>query len=324
MKGRIAVKTAVFLLIGGMLFHSVEMIFVDKTSYARYSGWKAAERVDILILGNSHADCGFRGAEMTEEFRRDCGADVRVFNYGIYGMRIEQMYYFTKEILKTHVPELIVLETFAFCPMEDEQRGVLAHRAFDPFPLSLDKIQAINACVREDHVSFYIPIIQYHTRWKELSAVDVQLAYSRKSGSPYGGNGSNRTERCEDPGDGWFQQEPPEEIRALSHSEEEYLNKLLALIEEQGIELLFVSVPYKEQMNLDSMEQIKINNYLREQYVNGDTIRMLDMNRMWKELDFDYEDLFNPGHAGKSGADKITACLLEYLKANYDISGMAA
>lgn len=77
-------------------------------------------------------------------------------------------------------------------------------------------------------------------------------------------------------------------------------------------------------MGLDSIEQIKINNYLRETYVNGDTVRLLDMNQMWQELNFNYDDLFNEGHVNAKGADKVTACLVKYLKENYDIAALAA
>ena len=82
------------------------------------------------------------------------------------------------------------------------------------------------------------------------------------------------------------------------------------------MQLLFVSVPFKAQMGISSIEQVKINNYLRKHYVNGSTVRMLDMNRCWEELDFGYGDLYNAGHVNSYGADKVTACLLAYLREN--------
>ena len=42
------------------------------------------------------------------------------------------------------------------------------------------------------------------------------------------------------------------------------------------------------------------------------------LNRLWEELDFGYGDLYNEGHVNESGADKVTACLLEYLREHYD------
>ena len=85
---------------------------------------------------------------------------------------------------------------------------------------------------------------------------------------------------------------------------------------------LFVSVTYKVQMGLDSIEMIKINNYLRKNYVDGDRIRLLDMNRLWRELDFDYKDLYNEGHVNQAGGRKVTNCLLQYLESNYNIDSI--
>lgn len=307
-------KAAAFLLVGVFLFALCEQIFMEKSSYRKYRAWKRAENVDVLILGNSHADNGLRAQTMSAALSEAAGEEVRVFNYAIFGMRMEQMYFFAKEVFKTHVPDTVIVETYAFCPLADEHRDILARRAFDVFPLSANKVEAINYCVLEDRASYLIPFISYHTRWKELSKEDVALLYDRTLWPEYGSEGVGSEEQCPDPGDGWFDQAPPWEERALTPSEEECLERFLDLLEEHGTRLVFVSLPFKQQMGLDSMEAIKINNYLQAHYVNGDTVRLLDMNRLWKELDFTYGDLLDEGHVNRGGADKVTACLLDYLK----------
>ncbi len=316
-------KTAAFLLVGCLLLSLLEALFVEKSSYGKNRGWKAAKDVDILILGNSHADGGLRAEDISNGLC--AGGDISAFNYGISSVRMEQMYFFAKEAFKTHVPDLVILETFTFCPLSDEDREITNRRAFDALPLSLNKMNAICYCVPEDRASFIFPIIKYHTRWKELSPVDLRLLYDKNLwGGVTGGNGSTSENVCEDPGDNWFQQTPPEELRKISPVEQECLDKFLAMLAENGVSLLFVSVPFRTQKGLDSIEQIKINNYLRENYVNGDTIQLLDMNRMWQELDFDYSDLANEGHVNAAGADKVTECLAEYLRANYNLAALAA
>lgn len=317
-------KTAAFLVIGALLFHLCETVLLEKSSYRKYRTWKDTRQVDVVILGNSHADNGLRAQVMSQALSAQAGREVTVFNYAIFGMRMEQMYFFTKEIFKTHVPDLIVLETYAFCPLADKDRDILARRAFDVFPLSQNKIEAINYCVLENRVSYLIPFMSYHTRWKELTADDFKMLYDRDYLLPNGGNGVNSAELCPDPGDGWFDQAPPQDERALTPSEEECLEKFLALLEEKGVKLLFVSLPFRQQMGMDSMEAMKVNNYLKSHYVNGDTVQLLDMNQMWDELDVSYADLLDEGHANKTGADKFTACLLDYLKDHYDPSGPAS
>lgn len=314
--GKVIVKTMAFLLIGALLFHLCEQVLMEKSSFSKYRAWKAADGVDVLILGNSHADNGLRAGTMSAALSEAAGREVRAFNYSIFGMRMEQMYFFAKEIFKTHVPDLVIVETYAFCPLADEHRDILARRAFDVFPLSANKAEAIDYCVGENQADYLIPFISYHTRWKELGKKDFALLWDPSLWPVYGSEGVGSEEQCPDPGDGWFDQAPPEELRALTPSEEECLKWFLALLEEKGVELVFVSLPFKQQMGLNSMEAVKINNYLRENYVNGDTVKLLDMNRMWGELEFTYKDLLDEGHVNRGGADKVTACLLDYLTAN--------
>lgn len=317
--GRVLVKTGVFLLIFALLFGLCKHLFVEKTAYGKYRAWKRAENVDILILGNSHADNGLRAQDMSAALSEQTGEDITVFNYAIAGMRMEQMYFFAEEIFKTHMPDLVVMETYAFVELLDENREVLARLAFDAYPLSVNKIRGVNYCVKEDQASYYLPIIKYHTRWKELTLSEMELLWDESRWPVYGSNGIASPGTLEDPGDGWFTQAVPEEEQALTPSEEECFQWFLALLEEKDIPLVLVSLPFKQQMGQDSLEQVKINNYLRNHYVDGDRVQLLDMNRMWAELDFSYDDLYDEGHSSVSGADKVTACLLDYLRARPEL-----
>lgn len=323
--GKVIVKTMAFLLIGAVLFHLCHSVLVEKTSYRKYRSWRAAENVDVLILGNSHADNGLRGQDLAAGLEEAAGGTVDVFNYAVFGMRMEQAYFFAKELLSSQTPDLIILETYAFCPLADEHREIVTRQAFDLFPLSRNKVDAIRYCIpKEDRASYYIPLMKYHTRWKELTGQDIALLWDEELWRPGGGNGVLSGETCPDPGDGWFSQIPDDGEQPLTPTEAECLERLLALLEEKDIPLLLVSLPYRRQMGMDSLEQVRINNYLRSHYVNGGTVQLLDMNRMWAELDVTYADLLDEGHANAAGADKFTACLLEYMKAHCDPAGLAS
>ena len=320
-------RITLFLLIGVFLLSILQTIFLEKSSYGKWCNYNEQSDIDILILGNSHADSGIGPYHMAESFNKTYGTDIKVFNYSIFGMRIEQMHYFLCDILKVHTPKLIILETYAFCPLEDEHREILARRTFDPLPLSWNKVEGINYCVKGEKWSYYFPLIKYHSRWRELSANDIRAVYDKQMWSTYGTGTVSEfvsTEECQDPHDDWFLQDTSQinEIRELTFSEKECLDKLLLLLEEREIPLLFVSVPYKEQMGLNSIEQIKINNYLKINYVDDDMVQMWDMNRMWNALNFGYDDLADEGHLNGKGAEKVTECLIYYLEDHYDIASM--
>lgn len=314
-------KIILFLLIFIIIFNFFQTLFMDKHSYIRYRNWKVQENSDILIMGNSHAEYAVDAVDFEQYLLRETGADVSVFNYGVYGMRMEQLYFFYKDIIKIHKPDLIILDTFVFCPIADKDREILAHRAFDPLPLSLNKIQGINYCVIEDRWSHYIPMGKYHSRWKELLPYDYSYMFNEEEWEDSGRKLVPITHSEPDPGDGWFEQEVPgiDDVLEPNATQKECFEKFLALLEKDGIDLFLVSFPFKEQQDKDSLDTVRTNNYLLKNYVNGTSVKLLDMNRMWKELDIGYYDLCDPGHLNLPGAKKICDYLFPYLKDNYDI-----
>lgn len=311
-------KGIIFILIGILLFQVINHIFMGKSTYAKYRNYQVQDEIDVMIMGSSHADAAFAPQEMEKVFEETYGQEVSVFNYSISGMRIEHLSYFMEEALKKNKPKLIVLETFTFVPIAEEHREVLSRWAFDMLPLNSTKIEAIQYCAPEDKWSYYLPFIAYHSRWKELSAEDFKLVFSEKSWDDIGETLPDVNEQMENVDD-YFEQNVKEidELQPINATEKESLEKVIQLAEENDIKILFVSVPFKEQLDMDSMEMIKINNFLQENYVNGDTIQILDMNRQWEELDFGYGDLYDEGHCNKFGAAKVTGCLMDYITRNY-------
>lgn len=311
-------KLLLFLLIGLLLYRTTTVVFLEKTSYPKYRNYKAQESVDILILGSSHSDSGINAGQLESSLSQN--DSVNVFNYSIYGMRIEQMYYFMREIMEDKKPKLLVIETFSFLPIEDKHREILARRAFDMFPLSMNKLQAIPYCVIDEYESYYFPIIKYHTRWKELSSSDFTVIYDDTKWSNAGKTNNSLTEAMDEE-DLYFQTDVSQinAWESINATEQECLEGILDLAKENNIKILFVSVPFKEQLGMDSLRLIRINRYLEMEYVDDSDVKMLDMNRMWKELDFGYHDLYNAGHCNEYGAEKVTNCLADYLIDTYDM-----
>ncbi len=306
-------RAALFLLIGAALMYVLHVTFLEKTSYGRYRNYLAQEDVDVLILGSSHSANALSPTQM-EKLCREQGRDLNIFNYSIYGMRIEQMYYFFLEALKKHTPKILILETFAFVPLDDESRDILARRAFDMLPLSRNKIRAIRACAPQGgHWSYYFPFLMYHSRWKELSEKDFKMPWFKSQWDTAGKKGVSRKDRMEQEDDYFHQPLDLNTPQEINSSQKAYLEKLLQIAEEKGIKVVMTCVPFKEQLGMDARELAKINLYLENTYADGEQVHLLDMNRMWDELDFDYGDLYNEGHCNRYGAKKASAALAEYL-----------
>lgn len=313
-------KAVLFILTGLVLFRFISLVFVEKSSFEKYQNYKAQDHVDILILGSSHPDTGI-SAGLLREAVAQTGYQINAFNYSVYGMRIEQMYFFLREILKEQNPSLIIIDTYSFLPVAEEHREILARRAFDVFPFSMNKLEAIKYLILEDRWSYYVPLIKYHSRWKELSDRDFTMLFDQTVWSGAGISGNSSTEAMEET-DGYFETDTSliTGIQAINATEKECFEKILSLAEEKGIKILLTTVPFKEQLGMDSLHLIEINNYLRNEYVDGSGLQLLDMNLLWKELDFGYGDLINEGHCNASGAAKVTAFLAEYIVDNYDMA----
>lgn len=318
-------KSVAFLLILLSFFSIAEDVFIRKDNWGKYQNYKAQSSIDILILGNSHANRGIGSKRIKDNLEEEYSEKVTVFNYNVDGVCMQQILYLFQELLEHQTPNLVILETYVFRPLGDEERDLLAHLSFDPLPLNKNKVEAINYCVYKNKWQHYIPFIKYHTRWKELERDDFKVFGDCgnwiNSGTITWGDRFPE-QICENPGDNYFNKTipGPTEYRELQSQQQECLDQFIALLRENDVQLLFVSVPYKRQKGLNSIEQIKINNYLRDNYVDNRSIQMLDMNCMWKELDFDYKDLYDEGHVNGYGAEKTTKRIIQYLKENYDLT----
>lgn len=311
-------KIIIFLIIGIILYLHINDAFMEKSTYGKYLNFKKMENVDVLVLGSSHSDNGIGAEDMEGKLAESLGCEVDVYNYSIYGMRIEQMYYVFKELLKKQKPEVIVIETFSFVQTEPENREILARRAFDYFPLSLNKLEAVRYCTDGNYKTYLVPIMKYHTRWKELTINDIGYRYRDDLWGEYGRKYSTIKDKMETVDD-YFKQDFAgiTEQQKLGDRTEEKLQDILALAKENNIKVLFLSIPFKEQLGVNSVENIRMNNYVYEHYVDGDSVQMLDLNKQMNEMKFDYKYLYNEGHCNKTGAKKVTKKLSAYIAEHY-------
>lgn len=316
MKSRRAIvaKVLLFTLLFCSVYLFLEQVFLLKGSSYKYKNYLAQERnsVDILILGSSHSNSGIDPGIINGDL------GVKSFNYSLNGMRIEQLLYIFRDALRTQTPQIAILDTFSFVSAPQEYMEIYTHRAFDHLPISLNKINAINTGIPGEKSSYYLPFIKYHTRWKELKANDIRDVFEKNPRPSMGFAGTNKTEQMEA-----MSMEAPilpvTEVQSITPSHEILLGEFLSVAEENNVYVLFVTVPYLKQEGWDYVENARVNNYLREKYVNGNTIQLIDLNEYWDKMDFSCMDLGDPGHVNRFGAEKVSRFLVEYIEQNYRI-----
>lgn len=312
-----------FLLLGLVIFVFNRILTPKDENFDKYKIFNNLEEnsIDICYTGTSTPDMAINPAIIDET------VGCESFNYSVTGARVQHLYYRIVDMLKTQNPSLLVIDTTVFIPIQPNTKGMLLRWAFNSLPFSENKLDAINDLVnKEDRLDYLNSYPLYHTRIFELTSDDfskglslynypAESIYPTPSQDGWRNNGTESLERVDD----FFENDFSEIIEEIPIQEEqkEYLDKIVKLADENDMQILFISVPYKYTQEFTAEINVKINNYLRNNY-ESDSVKFFDMNTMYKEIGFDYYYLKDEGHANEQGASLISKFLAEYIKNNYN------
>lgn len=322
-KAAFLLRTVLFFGLFFILFFIVCRIFLYKdNNFYNYQNYIRQDEnsVDVIAMGSSHCIDAVDATALKEAVKEKSGVEASVFNLSVTGMRIEQIAYRLEEALKTQKPKLLIIETFSFAPMELGDEEVTRRYALDYMPLTPEKAKFIESHIEAGKSSFYLPFIKYHTRWKELGKEDF-LALSKRwvgekgslNGLAVGDKPDYNKER-----DDYFEQDFSliTECQEPTAQQQDSIAHILKLAEENGSKVLFLSVPYKVQMDFPSTELIPYNNYIKENYVDNEKVFLLDMNRIMDDLDWSYDYMQDEGHVNNKGRELVTEYLSEYISSS--------
>ena len=267
-----------------------------------WSGFYALPKnsVDVLFLGSSCAYCGFDAPTIAEETGKG------VFTMASSSAETYDIYYMLQEALRFQSPSTVVLEmdTITF---EVFSYDVVYKRTYDNMRWSSVKLEALKE--RNKHLykpeallNRFVPLIDYHSRWKELTAIDFAPEHFRSVELGF--------VPCdivgEDLSHNLFEQTGEVVIDETSI---EYLDKIVSLCREKGIKLVLMRVPLitwnrswseavrslAEERGLPYIDYNEPENYMR--------VGIVDTK--------DWRDAY---HLNKYGARKFVPVLLEDMK----------
>ena len=235
--------------------------------------------IDLLILGDSLSYTALSPMQMW----RDYG--ITSFIGGQSGQKIHETYYMLKTALETQSPKLVVIET-----------DVLLH--------SRTGLGRIREKI-EEKLSFYFPVFRYHNIWKPLL---MGTEYAEES---YKGFMLRDTIQAYKKGE--YMKETADKV-TLSPVVTEYMDKIINLCNENGIQILLVSTTSPVNYNFKKYNALK-------EYAKENNLKYLDMNLKVKKLGINWEsDTLDKGdHLNLLGAQKITGYFGDYLKSRYNL-----
>ncbi len=268
--------------------------------------------VDVLFLGSSHGVSSFSPPKLYDDY------SIRSYNLSSELQSLLVSYYWLKEALRYQTPKVVVLDTYIAYPYSVPDVLNSAEPAtrisIDSMRWSKNKIEAVNDIAsldeRQSKESYYFTNIRFHTRWKDLNENDFTFWEMDAHGKSTGGlkGFSALSKYC---GIEYlpFQKEMSEEKAEMVPLMQEYLNRIVSLCKEQGIELILVKTP-TVQTNI-----AKYNTLVDYAEENG--IPYIDFNEeeIYQSCNFDFsKDAADGEHLNIWGAEKITDYMGRYFE----------
>ena len=259
--------------------------------------------LDVVFVGSSHIMCGIYPMELYREY------GIAAYDYTSSALVLPQAYYQVVEALRTQTPKVLVLDISGVA-YNDTKVGSpeYVHVQLDNMKWSLNKIQAINDLIEEpsDRLEYYFPLLKFHTRWKELSSADFKpiVGYTK------GAHVSEAVLADPDP----YPIVPAEDTVPISPRPEEYLRKILDYCRGKGVPVLLINIPAIP--NETAQGTYNAVYAIAEEY----GVPYLNLLHHLDDMGFDYAtDLKDTSHCNRSGAEKVTSYVGDYLKQHFEL-----
>lgn len=251
---------------------------------------------DVIFLGDCEVYETFVPAILWEKY------GISSYVRGSAQQLIWQSYYILEETLKYEKPKAVVFNVYSL-KYGKPQSEAFNRMTFDTMKWSKSKFDAISASMTEDEkiLDYIFPLLRYHSRISELESNDFKYWFKspeRVSDSGY----LMQTGIVPRP----EQDENPKELLSYDFSQTsiDYLDKMKALCDENGIELILVKAPtnsWNYYWYDECEEQVQA-------YVQKTGLKYYNLIEKEDEIGIDWNvDTYDEGfHLNVYGAEKTT------------------
>lgn len=191
---------------------------------------------DVLFVGDCEIFESFVPAILWEEY------GITSYLRGGAQQLVWHSYYMLEDALRYETPEAVVFNVYAL-KYGEPQKEAYNRMALDGMEWSSIKAEAIFASMTEEEhfIDYVFPFLRYHSRWSELTAEDFTYAWRDK---PLVSDSGYLMQTGVVPADTQAEVTPePLFDPNLPATAMAYLDKMRALCEEKGIELILVKAP---------------------------------------------------------------------------------
>lgn len=312
--------------IGFLLLLLIALCYVinllsHKESKIQYQPFYECETdIDVLFLGTSHMYNSVLPQVLWNEY------GITSYNWGYSNCTIAENYYILQALLEIKKPQVVVLDLFGLTEYEGigngkyrQDRIEQQHVQFDALPVSQIKWSAAKDIFDDydGNHDFVFNFTKYHNRWEELSQEDFSYSPSTEKGAQMLVGHQDMSDYVALFDSSYFVEQldwsiDTEVSRTVCY---EYLHKLLAYCDENGITLLCTFLPYPAESN------VQLNAYVLGDVLADYNCEYLNLVEPGHDVLNMYTDIYYDGqHLNYSGAYHTTQFLGQYLRDNYGLA----
>lgn len=260
---------------------------------------------DVIFIGDCEVYDTFVPAILWENY------GISSYVRGSAQQLVWQSYYILEETLQYELPEVVVFNVLAL-KYNTPQKESYNRMTLDGMKLSLSKIRAVRTSMLdgEELIEYIFPILRYHSRITSLSKEDFIYLFQKKKVTH----------------DGYFMRVDAVPVETVpvprplgdytfGQTALSYLEKMVALCEENQITLILVKAPSLYPYWYEEWEKQV------EEYAAVHNLIYINFLELQEECNLDYTtDTYDAGlHLNLSGAEKVTRWFGSFLQKNLDL-----
>ena len=300
-----------FALLAALMFSLLNSVLCVKSvsgiDQARGLYAQPEGSVDVLFLGSSHVHCNVDSRVLWEE------EGIAAYLCTTAEQPLWNSYHYLVEALKTQGPKLVVLDVFSPAhSQEDFQEKWLAEN-LEGMRFSWNKYEMIRASARSEHLSWLFGYPRYHDRYARLSEKDFQnFFWNREEKARWKGFVELHTHaRMTEMDMSRVTGRTP-----LTPKSQEYLDRIIALTQKEGIPLMLLNAPYL----VEEKDQHIYNEIAAQAGEQGLLFLNTNYPSIYREMGLDFQtDFADHAHLNAQGAVKYTGYLGKWMKEHYQL-----
>ena len=261
---------------------------------------------NVVFIGDCEVYENFSPITLWEEY------GIKSFIRGSAQQLIWQSYYLMEDTIKYEKPDVIVFNVLSM-KYDEPQSEAYNRLNLDGMRWSKSKIDAIYASMMEEEsiIDYVLPLLRYHQRWSELTAEDFEYMFKDKPKLSHNG----LLMRVDELPVTTIPESKPLANYQFSDNCYEYLDKMVKLCKDNGVELVLIKAPSLYPAYYDEWDAQMVD------YAAQNNVHYINFLDCIEEVGLDFaHDTYDAGlHLNLSGAEKLSKYFGAYLKANFDI-----